>query len=116
MEQAIDRDKRYVPVQHKHLKVGDIVLCKEENSKRSNYPLGIIVKIFENSLGEITQAMVKKGRTGQINKLHVSQLIHLLENNLNSPDISPKNNVPIITRPKRKAAKVSEEKSRSMLS
>ena len=43
MQQAVDRGCRYRPVTHKSLNVGDIVLIREEHSKRSNYPLGIVL-------------------------------------------------------------------------
>ena len=35
--QATNDQDRYKPVTHKHLKVGDIVLLVEENTKRTNY-------------------------------------------------------------------------------
>ena len=118
VQQAVDRKNRYVQVQHDLIKPGDVVLCKEEATKRNNYPLGIIVDTIKNNLGEVTQAMVKKGKTGQINKLHVSNLIPLLSNDnfgLQSPNVSetPKAHT---SRPKRKAARVSEERTRQILS
>ena len=117
VHQATDRKGRYRPVSHELLKVGDIVLIKEEYTKRSNYPLGMIKELFSNDLGEVTHAVVKKGKTGQLNRLHITNLIPILEN----PDFC--NETPshsdisqnVSTRPKRKAAVISEEKTRQIL-
>ena len=116
--QAVDRKNRYKPVLHKQVEVGDVVLIQEENLKRSTYPMGIVLETIVNDLGETTQALVKKGKSGQINKLHVSQLIPLLESNKEHSDTS----VPVVnnvtspsSRPKRKAAIISEEKTRKII-
>ncbi|XP_068225202.1 uncharacterized protein [Palaemon carinicauda] len=117
IHQAVDRKSRYRPISHKLTKVGDIVLIKEEYTKRSNYPLGIILKIFVNDLGEVTHALVKKGKTGQTTKIHVTNLIPMLENTHFCPDsLSPENNfLGKSSRPRRKAAEASEARTRQML-
>ena len=50
LQQAIDRDHRYSPVKHDIINPGCVVLIKEENTKRSNYPMGIVVDTIKNSL------------------------------------------------------------------
>ena len=95
-----------------------MVLIKDEYTKRINYPLGVVQKLIINNIGEVTQAVVKKGITGQITKLHISNLIPLLENpNLDNPDIDNPHNISrdTFSRPRRRAAVVSEEKTRQML-
>ncbi|XP_068243395.1 uncharacterized protein [Palaemon carinicauda] len=117
IQQAVDRKGRYRPVTHKLLNVGDVVLIKEEHTKRNNYPLGIILEVFKNDLGEVTHAVIKKGKTGQTSRLHVNNIIPILENtgstNSATPDVS--NSVTSSLRPKRKAAILSQERTRQML-
>ena len=117
--QAIDRNGRYKPVSHKQVQVGDIVLIQEEYTKRSNYPMGLVIKIFQNNLGETTHAVVKKGKTGQLNKLHVSQLIPLLETNMIPSQVVPSDplssNSVKLARPLRKAALKSRAKTKALL-
>ena len=111
--QAVDRKSRYKPISHKQVQVGDVVLIKEENSKRSTYPMGLVLQTFTNSLGETTHAIVKKGKSGQSNKLHVSVLIPLLETNVdNVPSNSVTTNMTESARPRRKAALASRVKTR----
>ena len=69
------------PVTHKGVKIGDVVLIKEENLKPNHYPLAIIKSVITNDLGEITGAIVKKGRTNEVVKRHSSTPIPLLESN-----------------------------------
>ena len=127
IHQAVDRCGRYKPVAHKILKVGDIVLVKEEFTKRSNYPMGIVLKLFHNDLGEATQAVIKKGKTGQVTKMYISNLIPILENShmidnentsntdTNDSDLSNASQNDFLPRPKRRTAVVSEEKTRQMI-
>lgn len=123
--QAVDRKDRYRPVTHKTLQVGDIVLLKEEYTKRSNYPLAIVLEIFINDLGEVTGAIIKKGKTGHKSKVHISQLIPFLEVNQSTREVPVSTNtlppndfssLNISSRPRRKAAIVGEEKTKQMLS
>ena len=118
--QAVDRKSRYRPVDHFPLAVGDIVLIKEENTKFSNYPLGVIREIFFNDIGEVTHAVVLKGRTRQLSRLHSSNLIPYLKVNPSAPNscsdtLPSKGLVSPSARPKRKAAVVSRERTRLML-
>ena len=113
--QAVDRKGRYRPVDHFPLAVGDIVLIKE-NTKISNYPLGVIREIFFNDIGEVTHAVVLKGRTRQLSRLHSSNLIPYLTVNPSAPNshsdtLPSKGLVSPSARPKRKAAVVSKENS-----
>ena len=122
IQQAVDRKGRYRPVTHNLLKVGDVVLIKEEHTKRNNYPLGIILEAFTNDLGEVTHAVVKKGKTGQTSKLHVSNIIPILENTGSNYSGSNSSATPDVNHsatssllPKRKAAILSQERTRQML-
>ena len=119
MYQAVDRKGRYQPVSHHRIKVGDIVLIREEHTKRSNYPMGRVLEVITNDLNEVTQAKIKKGKSGQVNKIHVTQLIPLLEANedenhtnvpVNNDEISD-----VSSRSRRVAAIESEEKTKIML-
>ena len=112
--QATDKPGRYKPVVHKELKVGDLVLINDVHTKPLNYPLGVITETFYNDLGEVTKAIVKKGRTGEITKRHVSNLIPYLQLDRNSDQhkaVNEDNNEikTVNMRAQRKAA----EKSRS---
>ena len=80
MQQAISKTGRFRPVLHKKLGENDIVLIKEENMKRINFPLGIVQRVICNDFGEVTAAEVRKGKTGEILKRHVSSLIPVLTN------------------------------------
>ena len=64
--QATNHQDRYKPVTHKHLKVGDIVLLVEENTKRTNYPLAIVKSIVRNESEEVTGAILRKGKNNEI--------------------------------------------------
>ena len=116
--QSVSRKGKYCPVKHHPLKLGDIVLIKEENTKINNYPMGRIKEVFLNDLGETTHNMVIKGRTKQISKLHVTQLIPYLSA---APDPITIPKQPSTdsqsTRPKsvRQAAQVSQKKIYEML-
>ena len=75
--------------------------------------MGLVLQTFTNSLGETTHAIVKKGKSGHSNKLHVSVLIPLLETNVdNVPSNSVTTNMTESARPRRKAALASRVKTR----
>lgn len=119
LSQAVDRKDRFRPVKHEPLAVGDIVLVKEENTKISNYPMGRVKEIFMNDLGEVTHAIVLKGRTNKVSRLHSSLLIPYLK--VDHPDLVSDANkqtpVPEKSpiRPKRKAAIASRAKTQQMV-
>jgi len=75
---AVDHRDRYKPVYHKKLAVGDLVLLVEPMTKQCNYPLGIVRSVEENSLGEVTSAIVFKGSTREKVFRHSSSLILLM--------------------------------------
>ena len=58
----------------------------EEYSERINYPLAAILEVFTNDFGEVTGAVIKKGKTGKDSKVHISQLIPFLEVNASCND------------------------------
>ena len=78
MAQSKDKKSRYRPVDHKPLKVGDIVFIKEPLLKPANSPMGIVKDVQVNSLGEVMGATILKGKTREVTKGHVSNLILLL--------------------------------------
>jgi hypothetical protein len=78
--QSVDEKDAYKYVKHKSLKVGDLVLVVEKFSKQSNYPLGIVTKVIVNSQSEVTDAEVRKGKTRELVRRHVSSLILLIPN------------------------------------
>ena len=78
IQQAVNKKDRFKPVTHKKLQINDIVLLKEENTKRVNFPMAIIQKIIHNDLGEITAVEVKKGKSGETLKRHSSSIIPVL--------------------------------------
>jgi len=83
VSQAVDKKSRYKPItRDRDVAVGDVVLIIEEMSKPQNYPMGRIAKIYTNYDGEVTNADVKKGRTGEITKRHVTSLIPLLHSDV----------------------------------
>ena len=59
------------------LKVGDIVLLKEVNTK-PNYSSGMVKELQWNSNNEITGAVVQKGKTNECVKRHITTLIPYL--------------------------------------
>ena len=81
ISQATNDKSRYARIAHRPLRVGDIVLVREPNIKLSNYPMGVILQTFTNSIGEVTHAILKKGSTNEKVKKHVSQLKYLLSTN-----------------------------------
>ena len=115
--QATNKKDRYKPVKHKTLNIGDVVLLKEDNMKRINFPLGIVQKVFSNDLGEITSAEIRKGRSGEVVKRHVSSLIPILSSI--SPTVTTENGSSskssIRTTEKRAAAVASSERTKNML-
>ncbi|XP_068249643.1 uncharacterized protein [Palaemon carinicauda] len=78
INQAVDKRDRYRPVNHKTLAVGDIVLLKEDTSKPSTYPLGIVKKTEVNHLGEVKAARVLKGKSREVVYRTTDSLILLL--------------------------------------
>jgi len=116
---AIDHKDRYKPVNHVKLGIGDIVLLVEPLTKQCNYPLGIVRKIEENSLGEVTSAIVFKGGTREEVYRHSSSLILLLHSrdeykpdDVESDDTDDEEEVtsPVHSRPQRRAAIVARSK------
>ena len=116
--QATDEKSRYKPVTHKSLNVGDIVLIKEDFTKPANMPMGRIVEIYRNDLGEVTSARVLKGASREVLKRHASVLIPLLQDTQMGQPYVPESDIAseqVMVRPKRAAAIQSENATRQML-
>ena len=125
VSQAVNLKDCYKPVKHTHLKVGDIVLVKDMHSKPNQYPMGVVKEILMNSLGEVTGALVLKGKNRELIKRHVSSLILLLspagELELDDSVVKSMNAAEETTaakskKPKRKAAVLCKEKIKKMYS
>ena len=120
ISQATDEKTRYERKSHCKLELGDIVLIKEENTKPTNFPMGRIVKVSVNDLGETTGAVVLKGATGERVKRHASVLIPLLQHiGALKANVGAEQDRPQIERSRgdtrRVAAVNSELRSRAML-
>ena len=113
--QAVDKKDRYKPLTHKHIKEGDIVLIKELNCKPNNFCMGRIRKVIVNDLGEVTNAVVMKGKTRELLKRHASTLIPILEVKETMTE-TPKDLQQAFknTRPKRSAAESCRQKIKSL--
>ena len=110
--QATDRLHRYKPVMHQKLNVGDLVLLVEPHAKQSNYPMGIVRKVTENSLGEVTSAMVFKGATREEVHRHSTSLIKILDceclSEESTSSVSNEDIPKVADRPQRAAAKAAK--------
>jgi len=84
VNQAIDDNSRYKAVKHEVLHPGDIVLVKELHTKAQNYPMAVVKSVEVNVNGEITGAVLKKGKSNEVIKRHVTNLIPLLTRKLES--------------------------------
>ncbi|XP_068225114.1 uncharacterized protein [Palaemon carinicauda] len=91
-QQAVDKKNRYLPVKHTSLQKNDIVLIKELYCKPNQYPMGLVKEVTVNDIGEVTGAVVLKGKTREITKRHVSNLIFLLrpENQIEQDSVAEK--------------------------
>ena len=120
ISQATDKASRYKPVYHEAIDIGDLVLLKEEHTKQSNFPLGRVKEITLNQNQEVTGAVIYKGSTGEVVKRHASAIIPLLKNTgiIEDQDHSASSvELSAPQRPSRRAAaKVSEDRTRNVLS
>ena len=127
LDQSLDDKSRYKKVSHQGLEVGDIVLIKEQNTKPSSYPMARVEKVQLNESGESTGAIVIKGCNREKVKRHASCLIPILQMK-ECPNISPliageqsaartavHEEPPRVKPPRRKAAMVSKQRTKSML-
>ena len=113
--QAIDKKDRYKPVNHKLIKPGDIVLLKETYSKPNNFPLAKVKDVVTNINGEVTGAIVIKGKTNEVLKRHSSTLVPLLTSNDNEQLIGfPKNSDIPLDNDKPKLQRSAAIKSRAL--
>ena len=88
--QAVDKVDRYKPILHKIVKPGDIVLLSDKHLKQYRYPMGRVISIEQNSIGETTAARVFKGDTKEIVYRHITSLILLLSGELCQSESDPK--------------------------
>ena len=128
VHQAVNVKDRYKPVTHKSVSKGDIVLIKEQYTKPINYPMGRVINVTTNANNEVTGAEIMKGKTRERVFRHSSVLIPLLtsqdtpngeslDSQIPSPSLqvdAEKQNL-TSNRPKRKAAVLSENRTRTVL-
>jgi len=81
IDQATSKKDRYLPVKNVSLQIGDVVLLKEPNTKAIKYPMALVLDIVTNSIGEVTDVTVRKGKTREVVKRHVTSVIKILEPN-----------------------------------
>ena len=113
INQAVSVKHRYIPVKHTTLQKNDIVLIKEPYSKPSQYPMGIVREVVINDLGEVTGVTLLKGKTGELTKRHVTNLIFLLR-----PDVAldpDPTNTPVVQNPALRASLVRKAAQESRL-
>ena len=117
VSQATDEKSRCRPVMHKRIQVGDIVLLKKQHIKPLNYPMGIIKKVTLNDLDEVTDIVVFKGASRKTVRRHVTSMIPLLSPGTNDSEDEAqiRENSSTHQRKKRKAAVISETRTRDML-
>ena len=60
------------------LRVGEVVLVKEENSARNNWPMGVITEIFPSEDNHVRKACVKISRPGDGPKVYVRPITKLV--------------------------------------
>ena len=83
IHQATDKKDRYKPVKHEELKIGDVVLLVEKYTKRYHFPLGRVLEVEKNTLGEVTAAKIRKGISREVVYRHSTSLILLIPNEQN---------------------------------
>jgi hypothetical protein len=98
LDQATKYKNKYTPVHHVIINVGDVVIIKEPNMKSIHYPIGVVLEIVKNSLGEVTQAKIFKSNRNVIYR-DISTLILLVKNNTEKEDDSNNKSV-LINNPK----------------
>jgi len=85
--QAVDTRDRYKRVPHEKLRVGDIILLKEQNMKSNLYPKAIVREVVTNVNNEVTCVIAMKGNTRETVRRHVSSVIKLMSCNPAIPQI-----------------------------
>ena len=78
MHLATNKKGRYTKVKHVKLEVGDICLIKEPMQKAVNFPMGIVTAVTTNSIGEVTDVVLRKGNKEKIRR-HVNSVVFLLK-------------------------------------
>ena len=119
--QSTNKRGGFKPVVHKKLKLGDLVLIKDELTKPHQYPLGRIIELIQNSMGEITEVKLIKGNREVIRR-HVFSIIPLLslcnddedlDSNNKSRNMDESKSINELKPPARKAAVKGLEKIKS---
>ena len=121
LDQATNVDKRYLPVSHSQVKVGDIVLVADPLLKLNNFPLARVTAVRTNALGETTTVQLTKGNSKEILQRHVSSIIPYFrpdpgEFNSSTSEAEFVNKNTVASRPKRKAAMESRLKTSKIFS
>lgn len=109
ISQAVNKKDRYKAVNYKEIKVGDIVVVKENFCKVNNFPLGLVLSVDKNDLDEVTSVGIRKSGSNAVIKRHISCIIPLLTPDLNdqeqvAADVPSVTDNPI-SRPQRESAR-----------
>ena len=82
--QSLNKSARYKKISHTEVNEGDLVLIRQEMIKPYFHPLGVVLKVTRNGLGECVSVTLRKANREIITR-HVSDLVLLesrgIENN-----------------------------------
>ena len=101
---------------HKQLKVGDLVLGKENMTKAIDYPIAVVKELTKNIYNEVTGATLMLGKSRRLVKRHVTTLIPLMSSDQNRSDEKTESSCDEAVRSKRKAAIDSRAKTKAIVS
>ena len=117
LEQATNKVGRYRKFRHEKLKVGDLVLIRDPFIKPNHFPMAKVLEISTNSLDEVTEVLLLKGKSGEKVRRHVNSLIlYLSRCEEVSNESTSKNNMSdrsLPQRPQRAAAVKARQKLRN---
>lgn len=83
--QATDRNRRYEPINASSFpKIGDVVLVKEDLTKRINFPMAKVMEVKYNYMGEVNEYVLFKGATRETIRRHPSVVIPLVSGVINN--------------------------------
>ena len=123
LNQATNQKNKYLPVKHRLIGRGDVVLIKDTLVKAPNYPLARVMDVVTNSLGEVTQVVLLKGNKSLVRR-DISSIILLVKNEqseqVGEGQDATVNNLtegrqPNQERPVRQAAAVSRVRTQEMI-
>lgn len=121
IDQAVASKDKFKPIRHDLLKVNDIVLLTDPLLKANHYPMAVVTSTIQNSLGEVTNVIVRKGSTREFLKRHVSSVMFLMrpdhddDSEIKVNDNNCQTSPPVAACPKRVAAVTSRQRTMNLL-